>query len=228
MLFCHCERYAGVTAQPRLGYGRQESCQAHVCAKLPPHSPGQNQLGPPLYPALALHRGKSRNTNKTRKVLHSTGSLLWTVEGAGNVQNVPAVLLAPGRDMWDQFSARCGIAGKGWHVAVHVACCCACCMLLCMLQVAVFLLPSRVSALTQAGCSQQHDPLPESACCVTPSCLHFHALLLHSTDRESCLLKQQSVQSYQKDPKQKPPWTTTENSGCTKQVFTVNSVVWIT
>lgn len=131
MLFCHCERYAGATAQPRLGYGHQESCQAHVCAKLPPHSPGQNQLGPPLYPALVLHRGKSRNTNKTRKVLHSTGSLLWTVEGAGNVQNVPAVLLAPGRDMWDQFSARCGIAGKGWHVAVHVACCCACCMLLC-------------------------------------------------------------------------------------------------
>lgn len=95
-----------------------EPCQACVCAKVPLYSLGQNQAGPLLHPALALHWGKSRNTNKTREVVHSTGSSVWIVEGAGNVQNVPAVLLAPGGDVWGWFSGGCGMAGKGWHVAV--------------------------------------------------------------------------------------------------------------
>lgn len=116
-------------------------------------------------PCPCLHWGKSRNTNKIRKVLHSTGSLLWTVEGAGDVQNVPAVLLAPGRDMRGQFSARCGIAGKGWHVVVHVACCCACCMLLC------FCCPLRCQLSSSLGAASSitlspslHDVWHRAAC----------------------------------------------------------------
>lgn len=181
-------------------------CVCQASTSWPGTEPGRTTL----HPALALHWGKSRNTNKTRKVVHSTGSLVWTVEGAGNVQNVPAVLLAPGWDMWGRLSARCGIAGEGSHT------------FLC------FCLPSRVSALTQPGGRQQHHSLTVPACCVTQCRLHFHALLLYSTNRESFLLRQQSVQSYQNDPKQKPPRTTKENSGCTKQAYTVNSVVWIT
>lgn len=171
--------------------------------------PGTDQVRPPLHPALALHWGKSRNSNKTRKVVHSTGSLVWTVEGAENVQNVPAVLLAPGEDTCSQFSGCCGITGKAWHVAV--------------------VLPALLGVSSHpARCSQQHPSLSVSACSGTQCLLHFHALLLYNTNRECFLLRQQSVQSYQKDPKQKPRRKPKGNSGCTKQAYTVNSVVWIT
>lgn len=131
------------------------------------------------------------------------------VEGAGNVQNVPAVVLAPGWDVWGRLSALCGMAGK----AGTFQCFCQ---------------PCQVPALPQPGCSPQHHSLTLSACCVPQCCLHFHALLLYSTNRESFLLRQQSVQSYQNDPKQNPLRTIKRNSGCTKQVYTVNSVVWVT
>lgn len=144
------ERHAGETAQPCLGYGCQEPSQACVCAKLAPHSLGQNQIGPPLQPALVLHWGKSRNTIKTREGVHSTGSLVRTVEGAGNVQNACCAAGTRQGGVRPVLSTL-WMAGKGWHAAVSA----------CPL--------GWLSALTQPQCSQQHHSLSPRVCMLCDS-----------------------------------------------------------
>lgn len=216
MLFCHRERYAGETAQPCLGYGCQEPCQAGVCAKL-----------------LAAPQPGSEPGRTTPTACHCAA--LREIQGPTKPEEC-CIQQAPWCGQWKEQEMckmcllccwhQAGTCEAGSQHAVgsqeRLACCCACCMLLC--------------SCCPLGC--QLSPIPGAASSITLSpCLPAVWLRAACTFMLYCytvqtgksfLLRQQPVQSYQKDSKQKSARTTKENSGCTKQVYTINSVVWIT
>ena len=182
-----------------------------VCAELPPMAcRGRTRWNCPHTLPLECTGGKSRNISKKRSTVHSTGSMVWTAEGPAllaALQKVAAVLLAP----------RLGDAGPVLTTAVRS-----------QVKGGMFLyfcLPSQMSALTHPECGQQDHSLTVSARYVTPLLLGFHTLLLYSKNSEGFLLRQQSVQSTTRKPPSKSHPITKENSGCTKQVYAVNSIV---
>lgn len=157
-----------------------------MCATLPPHSLRQNQAGPPLQPSpcpalreiqeyqqnqgsAALNRLLGGDSGRSRECAKSACCAAGTAGEGGHVR---------------PFAAGCGIAGKGWHVAVFLPALCG-----------VSSHPARVQP--PASLSPRVCMLWDSSALSCSTVIQYN--------RESFLLRQQSVQSYQKDPKQKPP-----------------------